>query len=186
MDKPIEILLCTALLLISAIPTNSYAYDFDNLIGNQDEDSKVYAGMFVVHHRSLLYDIEKRGSPGYFVKPNIGIANKGYFINFFKNSFWDPTVSLGISRHWLQSNTASSQMNLGYRLGAIYGYCLNNSVYHGPISLKKLFDVNKCEEGTTRVWRILPTIYFEYGNNNFGIAIDEAFIITTLNFFYRF
>ncbi|HLD17303.1 MAG TPA: hypothetical protein VJB02_06310 [Coxiellaceae bacterium] len=53
----------------------------------------------------------------------IGFIEKGVFAGTFTNSYKHRSVVAGISRYWLEKPLSThSTLQLGYRLGLIYGY----------------------------------------------------------------
>lgn len=164
--------------------TLSHAFEWHGLLGKANNENKAFIGAFVVHNMSVFDDMMNKGIRR-FVRPNVGFTTHSMFFTYFKNSNWDNTAAVGIERTWFKSIHGDHEFNVGYRAGALYGYCLTKEKYHGAVSIDNLFATYKCRENTVHVWRFFPMIFLEYTKGHVGFSINEAFAITTLNLFYR-
>ncbi len=97
----------------------------------------------------------------------LALAYKGYYGGTFINTHCDRTWSLGVQRTWHQKQYGALDIELGYRMGMMYGY-------------KKyltLFD--------TRFFPLFQVVAdIEY--KNFGIEFSWAGVVATVGFLFRF
>lgn len=169
-------------LLFSSLSAN--AYEWKNVLGEPTVQNRLYLGTFIIHNPTFIDDLQHRGI-GRFFRPDIGISSHSLFLTYFKNSNWDDTVAFGIERSWYNYKKDNRNLILGYRLGGLYGYCLTKEKYRSAFSIDNLFATYKCREDTVHVLRVMPMLYLDYAIGHFGISLNEAFAVTTLNVFYR-
>ncbi|PJE79959.1 hypothetical protein CI610_01052 [invertebrate metagenome] len=132
-----------------------------SLWGSPSKDH-LYLGMWTFHFESL------ERSDNYTANNELfGVSYKGIYGGSFRNSHGDRTYTLGLQRTFSDSQYKNLDIELGYRVGMMYGYKQSLRLFDTPFFP-------------------LVQIITDISYKNVGMEFSWAGIIITAGFFYKF
>ena len=133
--------------------------DWQETLWGTPARNHIYVGMWSYHI--------KPGDDQDWNNQLLGLAYNGYFGCTFINTHSDRAWVLAVQRSCLQRRYGVLDVDLGYRLGVLYGY-------------KKYLKI--CGESIFPLFQVITDIEYK----NFGIELAWAGVVLTAGFFYRF
>lgn len=155
------------------------AFDWVSIFGKASEDIKLVGGTYFVHLSEIYDKNDAHTYQGDHYRPMIGATYKGYMLAYFKNSHQNDTLSLVFERYWYEKQKTKQRLNIGYRLGLIYGYCgyfrhNHNSFYQS------------CNSDSNRMVLPMGQVFMDYSINHLGVEIGANPVFINSAIFWRF
>ncbi len=164
------------MLLSNAFNPLSYAGS-QTILGQKSQAQKVEVGNFLFHFRDL-YDKDS-STRNMHTRPSLVISHKGWVGSIFNNSHDQNAVVLGIERNWNRFPLGKGLGVFGYRLGAMWGYCIEKKFEPKGLYVRcrKPWETEYPE--TRHMILPMGQLFFDYRHKSFGISIATTFLVVT-------
>ncbi|WP_263081241.1 hypothetical protein [Endozoicomonas sp. Mp262] len=128
--------------------------------------NRLYLGMWTYHFQKEKKK-EGKGKGQDWNNQLLAFSYNGYYGGTFINTHSDRVVTLGVQRSWVQTSYGEAQVELGYRLGMMYGYTKYLTLFN------------------TRFFPLFQVIT-DIDYKGLGIELSWAGVVATVGFSIRF
>lgn len=158
----IQTIIPIGIICLSITTYSNSLSSYWNTVKGTPEDNQLNVGMWTYHYNEHSRKTDNA------TNNTLAINYQGYYFAYFKNSFYNNSLSAGLQRNIYHSST-NAEVKIGYRTGIITGY-----------------DERLCHfcGSTPAIPFIIPYIDLEY--KHLGIESQFAYILSTIGFYYRY
>lgn len=120
--------------------------------------------------------------------PTIDVNYLGIGVMYFKNTHGDHTYGGGIERYWKKWPLYKGNTYLGYRFGAVYGYCRNAWSFQGLYSRCHPRTGESFPPGHNPKQGLQPMgqLFLTYRQNGLGVMFATAIALSTISAVFYF